>query len=168
MVPEAEFAGSIVAFGPNGTRTSECEGQVLEVGEEVIGFLDPRMLFRWNGALAEYCVAMRKDIVRKPEGMESLEAAGLGACGWTSVCAGDAAGWKRGDKVLINGASGGLGSMMVQIAKNLVGNEGKVVAVCSGRNEKYVRDLGADEVRCSLDEVPGRGSDPLACANCWC
>ena len=151
MIPEAEFAGSIVAFGPHGgARTSECEGQVLEVGEQVIAFLDPRILFRRNGALAEYCVAYRKDIVRKPEGMENVEASGLGACLWTAVCAGDAAGCKRGDKVLVNGASGGLGAMMVQVAKNLVGEEGEVVAVCSGKNEQFVRDLGADEVGRSL------------------
>ena len=157
MIPEAELSGSIVAFGPKGARSSECEGQVLEVGEEVIGFLNPRMLFRWNGVLAEYCVAYRKDVVRKPDGMESVEASGLGACGWTAVCAGDAAGWKSGDKVLINGASGGLGAMMVQVAKNLVGKEGKVVAVCSGKNEQFVRDLGADEVSRHVRRCWARG-----------
>ncbi len=150
LVPEAEFAGSVVAFGSEGARSSECEGQVLEVGEQIIGFLDPKIVFRWNGALAEYCVAYRKDIVRKPQDMESVEASGVGAGGWTAVCAGDAAGLKRGDKVLVNGASGGLGSVMVQVAKHLVGEEGRVVAVCSGKNEQLVRGLGADEVSWSL------------------
>ena len=147
LVPEIEFCGSIVAFGAGGDKTSECEGQVLEVNDKVVGFLDPRMVWKWNGAVAEYVVCWRNGIARKPEGMGGAEASGLVANGWTAVCGADAAGLKRGQKVLVNGASGGVGSMFVQVARNLVGEEGTVVGVCSGKNEKFVRELGADEVK---------------------
>ena len=150
FIPEVECSGSIVAFGSKGASTSECEGQVLELNDEIVGFLDPRVIFKRNGALAEYAVIYRKDIVRKPANMSNAEAAGLLGCGWTAVCAGDAAGLKKGGKVLVNGASGALGSEVVQIARNLVGEEGKVVGVCSGKNEETVRGLGADEVSPSL------------------
>ena len=146
LIPECEFSGEIVAFGASGQRTSTCEGQTLELGNQVVGFIDPDMIWKYNGAVAEYVVCRRSKIVRSPEGWGGAEASGLMANGWTAVCAGDAAGLKRGDKVLVNGASSGVGSMMVQVAKNLVGEEGWVVGVCSGRNEGFVRGLGADEV----------------------
>ena len=53
---------------------------------------------------------------------------------------------KRGDAVLINGASGGIGTLVVQMAKDTVGESGRVVAICSGRNVELVKGLGADEV----------------------
>ena len=51
--------------------------------------------------------------------------------------------------VLINGASGGIGSMAVQMAKSAVGKSGKIVAICSKANIEMVKGLGADEVRSS-------------------
>jgi D-arabinose 1-dehydrogenase-like Zn-dependent alcohol dehydrogenase len=53
---------------------------------------------------------------------------------------------KRGDRVLVNGASGGVGTMAVQLARDVVGPEGVVVGICSGKNAEMVRGLGADEV----------------------
>jgi NADPH:quinone reductase-like Zn-dependent oxidoreductase len=116
------------------------------VGDTVFGFLDPMTMYRHNGALAEYIVARKGFITPKPANLTNAEASGLAGVGWTAVCAGDAAGLKKGDKVLVNGGSGGLGSMLVQVAKGIVGESGKVVAVCSGRNEAVVKGLGADEV----------------------
>ncbi|KAK2060588.1 hypothetical protein LY76DRAFT_644594 [Colletotrichum caudatum] len=52
----------------------------------------------------------------------------------------------RGGRVLVNGASGGVGSLAVQMARAAVGPGGYVVGVCSGRNADMVRELGADEV----------------------
>ena len=144
MVPEAEFCGTIVAFGSDDLGTHK--GQTVKLGDEVIGFIDPLTLWRYNGALAEYLVVKRDFIVPKPSTLSSAEASGVLACGWTAVCAGDAAKLKKGDKVLINGASGGVGIPLLQVAKRLVGESGKVVAVCSGRNEQLVKSWGADEV----------------------
>jgi hypothetical protein len=53
---------------------------------------------------------------------------------------------QRGQKVLVVGASGGVGHMAVQLAREKVGKEGLVVGVCSGRNEELVNGLGANEV----------------------
>lgn len=53
---------------------------------------------------------------------------------------------KSGDAVLVNGASGGIGTLVVQMAKDIVGESGRVVAICSGRNVELVKGLGADEV----------------------
>jgi NADPH:quinone reductase-like Zn-dependent oxidoreductase len=57
-----------------------------------------------------------------------------------------AAGLKEGDRVLVNGASGGVGSFVVQMCKALVGETGRVVGVCSGGSAEAVKGLGADEV----------------------
>ena len=146
MVPECEFCGTVVTFGPGSDGVSVLQGQQIGVGDEVVGFLDPLTMWRYNGALAEYVVVKREFMVRKPENMSSAKASGLAGCGWTAVSAGDAARLKKGDKVLVNGASGSVGSMLVQVAKRSVGESGKVVAVCSGRNAGLVMGLGADEV----------------------
>jgi len=74
------------------------------------------------------------------------EAAGLPVVGITALSVMDLARVKKGERVMVNGASGGIGSLVVQMAKQAVGEEGRVVAVCSGRNEGMVKGLGADEV----------------------
>ena len=74
------------------------------------------------------------------------EAAGLGIAGVTALSLLDGAKLKAGEKVLVYGASGGCGSLALQLAKDAVGVDGKVVAVCSERNFGMVKPLGADEV----------------------
>lgn len=56
-------------------------------------------------------------------------------------------GLKKGDTVLVNAAAGGIGSLVVQLARQKVGDEGKVIGVCSDPHEKTVRALGAHKVR---------------------
>jgi len=51
-----------------------------------------------------------------------------------------------GDRILVNGGSGGVGSFLVQAAKHVVGKEGTVVAICSAANVELVKGLGADDV----------------------
>ena len=58
----------------------------------------------------------------------------------------DSAKIQKGDKVLVNGASKGVESIVVQFAKEAVGEAGRVVAICSGGNVEMVKELGADEV----------------------
>ena len=104
------------------------------------------MILYGRGVLAEYVVVPAENVVLKPEGMGWEEAAGLPVVGITALSVMDLARVKKGERVLLNGASGGIGSMVVQMAKQAVGEEGRVVAVCSGRNEGMVKGLGANEV----------------------
>lgn len=97
------------------------------------------------GAYAEYiCLSQEAVIVKQPEGVDPEEATGILDGGvtalsfFTDVCT-----LKKGDKVLINGASGSIGTAAIQLAKYF----GAVVtAVCSTKNKALVKDLGADKV----------------------
>ena len=124
-----DFAGTVVEVGANVSR--------FKVGDEVFGGM--------RGAFAEYLVAVEATpMVRKPAGV-SFEAAGtVAVAGTTALQALRRHGSvKAGHHVLINGASGGVGTFAVQIAKALGAD---VTAVCSTRNVDLVRSLGADTV----------------------
>jgi NADPH:quinone reductase-like Zn-dependent oxidoreductase len=120
-------------------------GRVEAVGAKVTGFRPGDEVFGEgpNGAFAEYEVMPAKLLAPKPRNL-SFEEAAAAPWGVTALQAlRDAGGVKPGDKVLINGASGGQGTWAVQIAKAL---GAEVTAVCSTRNVEKVRALGADEV----------------------
>jgi NADPH:quinone reductase-like Zn-dependent oxidoreductase len=124
-----DYAGVVEAVGRNVTE--------LEPGDEVFGSRD--------GALAEY-VAARADraIVKKPANVSFEEAAAVGVAGTTALQGlRDKGGLEAGHKVLVNGASGGVGTFAVQIAKAL---GAEVTGVCSTRNVELVQSLGADRV----------------------
>jgi len=124
-----DFAGSIEAVGKDVTQ--------FKPGERVFGGR--------NGALAEYLVLDEDDnLARMPAGLGFEQAAAVNVAGLTSLqTLRDRAGVKPGQKVLINGASGGVGTFAVQIAKSL---GAEVTGVCSTRNVELVRSLGADHV----------------------
>jgi NADPH:quinone reductase-like Zn-dependent oxidoreductase len=124
-----DMAGTINAVGPGVTR--------FKVGDEVFGGA--------HGALAEYALAREDgDLVAKPANVTFDEAAALLIAGGTALQAvRDYGHLRAGQKVLINGASGGVGTYAVQLAK-ILGAE--VTAVCSTRNVELVRSLGADRV----------------------
>ncbi|MFO1400128.1 MAG: NAD(P)-dependent alcohol dehydrogenase [Steroidobacteraceae bacterium] len=124
-----DFAGTVEAIGKDVTR--------YKVGEAVFGGR--------NGALAEYLVINEDGNLATISSSISFEqAAGINVAGLTALQAlRDRASVKRGQKVLINGASGGVGTFAVQIAKWL---GAEVTAVCSTRNMDLVRSLGADHV----------------------
>lgn len=97
------------------------------------------------GAYAEYiCLSQDALIVNQPEWIAPEEATGILDGGvtalsfFTDVCS-----LKKGDKVLINGASGSIGTAAIQLAKYF---GAEVTAVCSSKNKSLVRDLGADKV----------------------
>jgi NADPH:quinone reductase-like Zn-dependent oxidoreductase len=122
-----DFAGTVVEVGANVSR--------FKAGDEVFGGM--------RGAFAEYLVAVEATpMVRKPAGV-SFEAAGTVAVAGTTALQAlrRHGGVKAGHHVLINGASGGVGTFAVQIAKALGAD---VTAVCSTRNVDLVRSLGAD------------------------
>jgi NADPH:quinone reductase-like Zn-dependent oxidoreductase len=124
-----DMAGIIEAVGSKVTR--------FKVGDEVFGGA--------NGALAEYALAGEDDdVVAKPAEVTFEDAASLLIAGGTALEAvRDHGHVGVGQKVLINGASGGVGTYAVQLAK-IFGAE--VTAVCSTRNVELVRSLGADHV----------------------
>jgi NADPH:quinone reductase-like Zn-dependent oxidoreductase len=124
-----DFAGTVEAVGAKVTR--------FKPGDEVFGGR--------NGALAEY-VVVRDDraVVPKPASVSFEQAAALPIAGVTALqVVRDRGRVGPGTRVLINGASGGVGTFAVQIAKSL---GAEVTAVCSGRNADLVRSLGADHV----------------------
>lgn len=104
-------------------------------------------LRRGTGALAEFLLVDADSLVKVPKGVGLEMAAGLPVSGATALALMEKAGLKLGDSVLINGASGGVGHMVVQLSKSAVGESGQVVALCSERNFEMVKGLGADEVR---------------------
>ncbi|MEY2564023.1 MAG: hypothetical protein QOH88_2216 [Verrucomicrobiota bacterium] len=127
--PGSDFAGTVVAIGKNVTE--------FKAGDEVFGVR--------AGALSEYiCVrADRGAVVLKPSNATFEQAASIPTALVALQGLRDTAQVKAGQKVLINGASGGVGTFAVQIAK-ACGAE--VTGVCSTRNLDMVRSLGADHV----------------------
>ncbi len=124
-----DFAGVVEAVGKDVTR--------FKPGDEVFG--------GGNGSLAEYMVVRESgNLTRKPANISFDEAAAVNVGALTSLQAlRDGGGVKPGQKVLINGSSGGVGIYAVQLAKWL---GAEVTAVCSTRNVELVRSLGADHV----------------------
>jgi len=122
-----DFAGTVEAVGKDITE--------LRPGDEVFGGR--------SGALAEY-VCVRDAVAKKPANVTFEQAGGVGVAGLTALQGlRDKGNLQLGQKVLINGASGGVGTFAVQIAKAL---GGEVTGVCSTRNVELVRSLGADHV----------------------
>lgn len=127
-----DFAGVVEAVGKDVTG--------LAPGDEVLGGRD--------GAFAEYVAA--KTLVRKPANATFEQASTLGIAGLTALQGlRDKGGLERGERVLVNGASGGVGTMAIQIAKAL---GGEVTAVVGTRNVEQARALGADHVIDRLKE----------------
>ncbi len=120
-------------------------GRVEAVGAKVTAFRSGDEVFGHSatGAFAEYVVVPANMLAAKPSNLTFEEAA---ATPWAFAALQglrDAGGLKAGQKVLINGASGGVGTWAVQIAKAM---GAEVTAVCSTRNLEMVRALGADHV----------------------
>ncbi len=118
-------------------------GVVEDVGKDVSDLAPGDEVFGGrSGAFAEYVSAV--SVVRKPPNVSFEEAATMGIAGLTALQGlRDHGNLRAGERVLINGASGGVGTLAVQIAKALGAH---VTAVCSTRNVEQARNLGADRV----------------------
>src|ERR1041384_681020 len=125
--------------------TGEVAGTVEAVGERVAAFQPGDEVFGTSlGAWAEYAAARETRLARKPANVSFEEAAVVPIAGITALQAlRDKAQVQPGQRVLINGASGGVGTFAVQLAKWLGAH---VTAVCSTRNVEQARSLGADRV----------------------
>lgn len=132
-------------FKPKDTRLgADFSGVVEAVGKDVADFKPGDEVFGGrSGAFAEY-VTVKKAIVHKPANITFEEAASVPTAGITALQGlRDHGRIQPGQKVLINGASGGVGTFAVQIAKAL---GAEVTAVCSTQNVEHARSLGADHV----------------------
>lgn len=124
-------------------------------GDKVIAMLPAsHSLATGTGALAEYVAIPAKYVALKPQNVSFGDAAGCLLAGMTAWQQVFESGAREGDRVLVNAASGGIGTMVVQMVRNIVGDSGHVVGICSGRNVEMVKSLGADEVGLLLHFPP--------------
>lgn len=124
-----DVSGKVEAVGRRVTR--------FRPGDEVFGML-------WHGGFAEYASAREDHLLPKPAALPHEEAAAIPASAVTALQGLRDFGWIRsGHKVLIHGASGGVGTFAVQLAKTF---EVEVTAVCGPAGVDLVRALGADDV----------------------
>ncbi|KAL8287964.1 hypothetical protein RB597_000176 [Gaeumannomyces tritici] len=150
VVPELDFSGVVEDVwdpNPNLDPNTHSQRPRLAKGDAVCGFIP--VSFAWptgTGALQGHVAIPARFAVRAPEGVPLREAAGLMVAACTALQVVEAAGLRRGGRVLVNAASGGIGSLALQMARRRVGPEGFVVGVCSGKNAELVRSMGADEV----------------------
>jgi NADPH:quinone reductase-like Zn-dependent oxidoreductase len=122
-----DVAGVVEAIGKDVTR--------LKPGDEVFGVC--------RGAWAEYACARERDLAPKPANVSFEDVAAVPIAALTALQAIRRGGVRASQKVLINGASGGVGTYVVQIAKTF---GAEVAGVCSTGNVELVRSIGADEV----------------------
>ena len=127
-----ELSGTVEGIGNRVTR--------FKVGDEVMA----STVFSDFGGYAEYkCLSQVGPITKKPPNLSFEEAATLPSGGITALGIMKQAHLKKGHEILIYGASGSVGSLSVQIAKD---SGAIVTAVCSGKNIEMVRSLGADHI----------------------
>ncbi|MCU0409561.1 MAG: NAD(P)-dependent alcohol dehydrogenase [Bacteroidales bacterium] len=137
MIPEKKIFGADIS----GT-VEECgtEATMFSPGDEVFGDLAS---FGFGG-LAEFVAVTEKAVVRKPSKISFEDAAALPMAGMTALQAlRDKGGIKKGDKVLIVGCSGGVGTFAIQLARHF---GAEVTGVCSSGNMQQSLALGADKV----------------------
>ncbi|KAJ5527383.1 hypothetical protein N7513_011542 [Penicillium frequentans] len=133
-IPELEISGTIAALGSSTIRPD------IQLGTPVFGGTSLEILLRrGSGTLAGYCPCPVDQLSVVPAGMDLEHAVALAGNGVTAVQVVDAAGVKRGDKVV----------------RDRVGETGIVISSCSGGNVELVKSLGADEV------IDYRQHDPL-------
>lgn len=130
LIPGFDLAGEVEAVGPEVTRFAPGDAVFGQTGS------------RHGGACAELALAPESALALKPETLSFEEAAAIPMGGLTALQAlRDEGELEAGERVLINGASGGVGHFAVQIAR-IVG--ARITAVASGRNQGFLRDLGAE------------------------
>jgi NADPH:quinone reductase-like Zn-dependent oxidoreductase len=129
----------------DGRLGTDVSGQIEAVGRNVTEFQAGDEVFgTCKGAFAEYACAAEKTLVRKPESVTFEAAAAVPVAALTALQAlRDKGHVQPGQKVLINGAAGGVGTFAVELAKSF---GAEVTGVCGTRNVAMVRSIGADRV----------------------
>jgi NADPH:quinone reductase-like Zn-dependent oxidoreductase len=136
-VPGLDVAGTVVATGADVTG--------FQAGEEVFGIA--------RGSFAEYAAARADKLARKPASLSFTQAAAVAVSGLAALQGLRAGHIHAGQKVLVIGASGGVGSYAVQLAKAF---GAEVTGVCSTQKTDLVRSIGADHV---IDYTQGDFAD---------
>lgn len=132
FVPGSDVAGIVETVGPAVRR--------FRPGDAVYAMLPVTS----GGGYAGYAAAAERDVAKMPTGLPFVEAAGVPLAALTALQAlRDKANLRSDDRVLVNGASGGVGTFAVQIAAAM---GARVTGASSGRNSELVRGLGAEEV----------------------
>ncbi|OHF02758.1 hypothetical protein CORC01_01859 [Colletotrichum orchidophilum] len=184
-VPDWDLSGTVTdvwspgsgsGSGPNGGTTSTATNTTISPtppltaavksnsrfsqGDRVAAFIP--IFYGWptgTGALAEHVVLPARYAVRVPSHISLRDASCMMTAGCTAAVMLRTTGLKEGDRVLVNGASGGIGSLALQMARAVVGPGGYVVGVCSGKNAEMFLGLGADEV---VDYTAASPSSPAS------
>jgi NADPH:quinone reductase-like Zn-dependent oxidoreductase len=145
IVPGHEVAGVVDTIGPGASG--------LAVGDEVFGFID----IRRDGADAEYVAVRADELALKPPTLTYAQAAAVplsALTAWQALF--DQGGLVSGQRVLVHGAAGGVGTYAIQLAR---WRRARVVATSSARDVEFVRKIGADEV---IDYRTTRFEDAVA------
>ncbi|MFC4585174.1 NADP-dependent oxidoreductase [Sphaerisporangium corydalis] len=135
FTPGSDVSGVVAGVGPGVTGLRE--------GDEVFGLVRFPELGNGGKGYAEYTTSPVSHLARKPAALDHVQAAGVPMAGLTAYqFLFDHVRLEPGRTVLVNGAAGGVGHFLVQLAKT---RDARVVAVASGRHEGFLRGLGADE-----------------------
>lgn len=123
----------------------EIVGHIEEIGQDVNAFKVGDTIYGMvkSGAFSEYVVAKETDIALKPDSLSDVEAAGIplaGLTAWQGLF--DLGKLEHGQRILITGASGAVGSLAVQFAKS---RGSYVIATASGKNQAFLKSLNVDE-----------------------
>lgn len=139
-----DFAGEVVSVGPD-------VDDKYQVGAKVCGALPKTAILLGQGTLTEFIKLPVGFVAEIPANMDLKEAAGYGGiAGQTAEFMIDEGAVEPRQRILINGASGGVGSMLVQVLKDY---DAFSVAICSSSNSDRIRTLGATVVSCSITNV---------------
>jgi NADPH:quinone reductase-like Zn-dependent oxidoreductase len=134
VVPGGDVAGRVVAIGPGVSD--------LKVGEAVFGVI-ARGGATLNGGYSQYAIALAGNVAPKPKGVTYAEAAGLGVATITGVRCVMQLNLHRGERVLITGVAGGVGSAAAQAA---IARGVHVIGTASSRHTEYLRSIGVTDV----------------------
>jgi NADPH:quinone reductase-like Zn-dependent oxidoreductase len=124
-----DFAGRVIEAGSSVTE--------FAVGDEVLGWSD------WRSSHAEYVVVPADHLTRKPLALDWIRAGGLFVAGVTAYAAVRAVEPKAGEVVVVSGAAGGVGSLTVQLARNL---GAQVIGIAGEGNADWLRSIGVTPV----------------------
>jgi len=138
-VPGYDVAGVVVKVGSDVTKFKEGDEVYADVSEHPLK--NPRRF----GSLSQYTAVEEKVLAIKPAALSFAEAASLPLAILTAQEAFDRAGLKEGQTVFINGGAGGVGSLAIQLAKNVYGASHVATTTSTGKVE-LVQSLGADKV----------------------